>query len=377
MPAMLLAIVITACVSLPERQQAVMPAVTQPVVPAPATQEGPPPVPVPVAAGTAADPAAAPAQRAVQTATPEATTQGTTQATTQATTQGTTQATTQASTQASTQAALEKAVDPVLTEKLELLCDQIGNKLSSVSVEDCLQQRFHFGGAFSIKQRPLMIKDLLPVSETGDHFRVLLIGGIHGDEYSSISIVFKWLELFSHGAREGDFHWRIAPLANPDGLLDGTRAQRQNARGVDLNRNFPSGDWQDKAAQYWQANTGSNPRRFPGAAPASEPEVQWIVNQIEEFNPDVIISVHAPYHLLDFDGPAEAPQRIGELHLHQLGVYPGSLGNYAGLDKQIPVVTLELPSAGILPKEEQIRLMWRDLVAWLDSTGRKNLASRQ
>jgi hypothetical protein len=62
--------------------------------------------------------------------------------------------------------------------------------------------------------------------------------------------------------------------------------------------------------------------------------------------------------------------------LHQLGVYPGSLGNYAGLDKQIPVVTLELPSAGILPNEEQIRVMWRDLVAWLDSTGRKNLASR-
>ena len=72
----------------------------------------------------------------------------------------------------------------------------------------------------------------------------------------------------------------------------------------------------------------------------------------------------------------EAPQRIGELYLHQLGVDPGSLGNYAGLDMQIPVVTLELPSAGILPKDEEIRVMWRDLVAWLDSTGRKNFATR-
>jgi protein MpaA len=262
-----------------------------------------------------------------------------------------------------------------LPEQVEVLCDQIGNKLGSVSVEDCLQQSFRFGGGFSINQRPLIIKELPPVSDRDDHFRVLLLGGIHGDEYSSISIIFKWLELFSHNAQEGDFHWRIAPLANPDGLLDGSKAQRQNANGVDLNRNFPSGDWTDKAAQYWQANTGSNPRRFPGEAPASEPEVQWIVDQIEEFNPDVIISVHAPYHLLDFDGPAEAPQRIGELYLHQLGVYPGSLGNYAGLDMQIPVVTLELPSAGILPNEEQIRVMWRDLVTWLDTTGRKNLAS--
>jgi hypothetical protein len=101
--------------------------------------------------------------------------------------------------------------------------------------------------------------------------------------------------------------------------------------------------------------------------------VQWVVQQIEEFQPDVIVSVHAPYHLLDFDGPAEAPARIGELYLHQLGVYPGSLGNFAGLNRQIPVVTLELPSAGIMPPAEQIDLMWKDLVAWLDREGRKGL----
>lgn len=266
---------------------------------------------------------------------------------------------------------------PDLAAEVEALCTQIGNKLGSVSVEDCLQQSFRFGGGFSVNRRPLVIKDLPPATaNAGDHFRVLLLGGIHGDEYSSISIIFKWLEQFSYQAQEGSFHWRIAPLVNPDGLLDGDKAKRQNANGVDLNRNFPSGDWDDKAARYWQVNTGRNPRRYPGDAAASEPEVQWIIRQIEEFQPDVIISVHAPYHLLDFDGPAEAPQRIGELYLRQLGVYPGSLGNYAGLDRRIPVVTLELPSAGILPEREQIRTMWRDLVAWLGSTGRKSLASR-
>jgi hypothetical protein len=256
---------------------------------------------------------------------------------------------------------------------VDILCEQIGAKLTSVSTEDCSTQQFIFGGGFSVNQRPLVIKEHRPTDGEGD-FRVLILGGIHGDEYSSISILFKWLALFSPDAAEGAFHWRFAPLVNPDGLLDGGQAKRQNANGVDLNRNFPSRDWNDTAARYWQESTGSNPRRFPGERAASEPEVQWIVHQIEDFQPDVIVSVHAPYHLLDFDGPAEAPARIGELYLHQLGVYPGSLGNFAGLNRQIPVVTLELPSAGIMPPSEQIDMMWKDLVAWLDREGRKGLA---
>jgi protein MpaA len=258
-------------------------------------------------------------------------------------------------------------------QNVEKLCTQIGDKLGSVSSEDCLGQKFHFGGGFSINNRPLVVKEVAPEMHTDESIRVFLMGGIHGDEYSSISIIFKWLEMFSPSSLEGDFHWRVAPVVNPDGLLDEGQAKRQNANGVDLNRNFPSQDWSANAVTYWQESTGKNPRRFPGESAASEPEVQWIISQIEEFNPDVIVSVHAPYHLLDFDGPAQAPNKIGELYLHQLGVYPGSLGNYAGLNKRIPVVTLELPSAGILPPTDQIRMMWQDLVVWLDKEGRKTL----
>ncbi|MDP2285575.1 MAG: M14 family zinc carboxypeptidase, partial [Pseudohongiella sp.] len=194
--------------------------------------------------------------------------------------------------------------------------------------------------------------------------RILIMGGIHGDEYSSISIMFKWMNLLASN-QDSDFHWRFLPLANPDGLLDG-EATRQNANGVDLNRNFPSGDWERTALESWRVTTGSNPRRFPGHSPASEPETQWILQQIEEFKPVVIVSVHAPHALLDFDGPVEAPHKIGHLHLHQLGVYPGSLGNYGGLDLGIPVITLELPSAGIMPSKAEIENMWVDLNNWLN-----------
>ncbi|HTQ98527.1 MAG TPA: M14 family murein peptide amidase A [Candidatus Acidoferrum sp.] len=261
--------------------------------------------------------------------------------------------------------------------EVDKLCAQIGDKLTSVHTKECLDQLFHFGGGYSVNGRPMIFKDVEPTAKQPRDFRVLLMGGVHGDEYSSISIIFKWLQLFSKSSLEGEFHWRFVPLVNPDGLLDGKQANRQNANGVDLNRNFPSEDWSATAVGYWQESTGANPRRFPGTKPGSEPEVQWVVQQMLDFRPDVIVSVHAPYHLLDFDGPAQAPHNIGELYLHQLGVYPGSLGNYAGLNKSIPVVTLELPSAGVMPQKDQIKLMWDDLVSWLDREGRKKMQTAE
>lgn len=243
------------------------------------------------------------------------------------------------------------------------LCNEIGNKLGSVSVEDCLAQQLIFGGGYTVQSRPMVVRDFHAAEKIEKPIRVLIMGGIHGDEYSSISILFKWMAMLEASSNR-DFHWRFAPTVNPDGLLYG-QAIRQNANGVDLNRNFPSKDWVDLAEEYWANITNRNPRRYPGSHPASEPEVQWVVGQIEEFKPDVIVSVHAPYHLLDYDGPPEPPQQIGELHLHLLGVYPGSLGNYAGINLGIPVVTMELPSAGIMPPGEQISSMWDDLLAWL------------
>lgn len=248
-------------------------------------------------------------------------------------------------------------------QSVKALCQEIGNKLGSVSVADCLAQPLKFAGAYTVQSRPMVVRDFMPDDAGTRKTRIFIMGGIHGDEYSSISIMFKWMELLDK-SNNGDFQWRFAPAVNPDGLLDG-QAVRQNANGVDLNRNFPSEDWTDLAQDYWTKTTNRNPRRYPGTGPASEPEVQWVVGQIEEYKPDVIVSVHAPYHLLDYDGPPEAPKQIGELHLHLLGVYPGSLGNYAGINLGIPVVTMELPSAGIMPSDEQIDSMWKDLMSWL------------
>ncbi len=110
---------------------------------------------------------------------------------------------------------------------------------------------------------------------------------------------------------------------------------------------------------------GTQAPLHPSAYAASEPEVLWLLQQIREFQPDVVIAIRAPDDLLDYDGLPTAPQRVGTLWLYRLGVFPGSLGGYAGIDLGIPVVTIELPYAGIMLSKNEIHRMWLDLIAWV------------
>jgi hypothetical protein len=183
---------------------------------------------------------------------------------------------------------------------------------------------------------------------------------------ASISVVFKWMHTLEKH-HSGLFHWRINPLMNPDGALQ-KKHSRTNANGVDLNRNFDTPDSQYGAAlEYWKKKTHENERRYPGPYPLSEPETNWLYQEIRDFQPDVVVAVHAPYSLVDYDAPdrKNAPRKIGYLHKNLMGTYPGSLGNYAGIYLGVPVVTLELPHAGIMPTKSQISHLWTDLVRWL------------
>jgi murein peptide amidase A len=243
------------------------------------------------------------------------------------------------------------------------VCVRIANKLSSVKLNECLKRQLSHSGQFSEKQTPLLIKEYPALNGRKAQARILMLGGIHGDEYSSVTIMFKWMAILDK-YHSGLFHWNIAPLVNPDGLLQ-KKSLRMNANGVDLNRNFNNGLDANASLKYWKKRTWKDPRRYPGKAPMSEAETQWMAKLIEEFKPDAIIAVHAPYGIVDFDGPPKAPTHLGPLHLRLLGTYPGSLGNFAGIQLNIPVVTVELPYAGIMPSTKEINRIWIDLVAWL------------
>lgn len=235
----------------------------------------------------------------------------------------------------------------------------VGPSISS----SCANSGLKAGQGRSVRGVPLWWRDFEPRMPPA-LLRILVLGGIHGDEGASVSLVFDWMAR-AQQAHGGRVHWRMVPLVNPDGLLR-RPATRVNARGVDLNRNFPTADWNTNAQRYWVERTRRDPRRFPGKMPKSEPETLWILEQIEHFKPDLIVSVHAPYGVLDFDGPPPAPSKLGSLFLDQVGIYPGSLGNFGGVNKGVPVVTIELKHALKLPGTEMAS-MWNDLQGWIDS----------
>jgi hypothetical protein len=247
---------------------------------------------------------------------------------------------------------------------VERSCELIGRRLQSVGVEACLAAKLKAGDGASHRGQPFLYRDYLPGSARRTPFRVLLLAGIHGDELTSVSIAFQWMKKLET-ERLQPFHWRVIPCANPDGLLS-EPSQRTNARGVDLNRNFRTADWDADAIAYWKRVTRSDARRYPGTAALSEPETRWLTEQIRHFRPDAIVSIHAPFGVLDYDGPLDPPQRFGYLRLQPLGIYPGSLGNYAGTNLVLPTITLELPNARLMPTVSQSQRIWADMLTWLE-----------
>ncbi len=264
-------------------------------------------------------------------------------------------------------AARAHSVESIPLANVERSCARIEARLASVHPEHCALPALKASGVASVEGWPLLYADFPPNGATADGrpaLRVLLFGGIHGDELSSVSVVFQYMAELDQRTDRTQY-WRVIPALNPDGLLR-RPATRENANGVDLNRNFPSPDWQRAALPHWRTQTGSDPRRYPGPDALSEPESQWLAEQIIRFAPDVVVAMHAPLGLLDFDGRRhEAPERLGFLQLDQLGTYPGSLGRWAGEYLGIPVVTPELPHAGIMPTARQAADMWRDLEQWM------------
>lgn len=179
--------------------------------------------------------------------------------------------------------------------------------------------------------------------------KILVIAVIHGDEGLGGTVANRWMERLTRIKSRN--HWRVIPLLNPDGLQ---LATRMNARGVDINRNFPSKDWKHNALRYWRGKKNSDPRRYPGPAGASEPETQCVLNHINDFDPDFMVAIHTPYGVLDFDGPKIKFPRFSDLPWRSLGTFPGSLGRYLWVDNRIPVLTVELRNEKLLQSLDSI-----------------------
>ncbi len=179
----------------------------------------------------------------------------------------------------------------------------------------------------------------------------LILGGIHGDEPASAYVAERLVALLKeHPEARGSATVAVLPRANPDGLA---RRTRKNANGVDLNRNLPAANWRKRSPNRWD---------YGGPTPSSEPETRALLRAIEMLRPARIVSIHSIRRgrkCNNFDGPAEDLARLMERTngypvVASLGPCHGSLGNWAGVDRQIPVLTLELP------REQAGRAAWED-----------------
>lgn len=238
-------------------------------------------------------------------------------------------------------------------------CREFVARLPHVKASLCAAAQLKPTVGRSVQGRTLYHRDVVAPDAK---IRVLVVGAIHGDELSSASLALHWIQRATE--TPSNAHWRFIPALNPDGLM-ARPARRMNARGVDLNRNFPTPNWAREAKVYWENRTKKDPRRWPGPSPLSEPESIFLHDEMQRFQPDLIVSIHAPYGMLDFDGPGVPPPRLGRLYLDQVGIFPGSLGNYGGVHKGMPVVTIELTSALVMPSDAEMRQMWIDLLRWM------------
>ena len=102
----------------------------------------------------------------------------------------------------------------------------------------------------------------------------------------------------------------VVLAANPDGLVRGTRG---NARGVDLNRNFPTKDWRpDPVMHRYTLDAPRDVVLSPGASPGSEPETKALMALIEELRPDAVVALHAPLACIDDDNQGPLAQWLAE-----------------------------------------------------------------
>jgi protein MpaA len=183
----------------------------------------------------------------------------------------------------------------------------------------------------SVRGRPIL------AATFGDGpIRVLVLGGIHGDERAAVDNGPLLAAHLAETVPEG-VTVRFVVDANPDGTAAATR---RNADGVDLNRNWPTDDFR---------RGGDH-----GPSSLSEPETIALDAEIAAFEPEVIVAIHAAWNgpFVNLDGPAgdlaaaaaEAASAVDPRWRVEPELdwpTPGSMGTHFGREGGLPVITIE------------------------------------
>lgn len=180
-----------------------------------------------------------------------------------------------------------------------------------------------------IKTTKTKSNNTIQLIANADYKRILVIGVFHGDEPQGEFLINEYIK------RNSSTRLLFIPCLNPDGKALNSRT---NSHGVDLNRNFPTKNWELTEKNEF----------FGGDNPASEIETRFLTEVIDRYMPELILTLHAPFKVVNYDGPAEEiAQKISEIINYPVEKSigyptPGSFGTYCGIEKNIPTITLEL-----------------------------------
>ena len=160
----------------------------------------------------------------------------------------------------------------------------------------------------SVRGRPIVAKRQ---GSENARIRILAIGQIHGDEPGGRKVIRALRRM---RAPRGVALWTVRTV-NPDGAA---LHIRQNAHGVDLNRNFPRG---------WRPSTPGS-RYYGGRRPLSQPESRAAARLIRELRPRITIWFHQPYAFV-VRAPS-ADKRVWRRYARLAGMRTARLPRYPG-----------------------------------------------
>ena len=187
-------------------------------------------------------------------------------------------------------------------------CEQTGHAEQHAALGARTVRRVIVGR--SIQRRPIRAVEL---GDPPAPRRVLVVGCVHGSERAGEAVTRR---LRSTAVPAGVLIWAVDQF-NPDGCRAGTR---QNARGVDLNRNSP---W------HWRRLGG---QFYSGPRPLSEPESRAINSLVRCVQPQISVWYHQSEALVDDSGGKRSIERhyarIVGLPFRHIGLEPGSITSW-------------------------------------------------
>ena len=173
---------------------------------------------------------------------------------------------------------------------------------------------------------------------------ILFLGVTHGEEPQGKYLIERFIKKIKEENLNFKNNLYFIPCLNPDGMEKGKRGNYNN---VDLNRNFPTKNYQV---------TTFDDETTSGSFANSEKETGFLSNIIETIKFDVILSFHAPFAIVNYDGNAlNIAQKISQITGYPIQAdigypTPGSFGTFCGVERNIPTITLEVSDK--LSKEE-------------------------